>query len=77
MSDVRPPEPSRRRLPVSGIDGRPHADGGAPTDRSRLLRRSGRTTFQLNGSHGPRLRRQRRVCASFSGIPDLARNGTP
>lgn len=75
MSDARQPEATRRRLPVPGIGVGPGALAEGPTDRSRMLRRPQRTTFDLNGSDGLRLRRQRRVCASFSGIPELARNG--
>jgi hypothetical protein len=75
MPDVRQPEATRRRLPVRETGAGPGTAADSPTDRSRILRRPHRTTFHLNGSDGPRLRRQRRVCASFSGIPDLARNG--
>jgi hypothetical protein len=75
MSDARQPEATRRRLPVRGTRGVPDVQADGPIDRSRMLRRPQRTTFHLNGSDGLRLRRQRRVCASFSGIPDLARNG--
>lgn len=46
-------------------------------DRSHLLRRTPRSTlFDHDGQEdGIRLRRQRRVNASFSGIPALARDG--
>jgi hypothetical protein len=75
MPDARQPEGTRGRLPVPGTSPAAGAPAHGPTDRGRMLRRPQRTTFHLNGSDGPRLRRQRRVCASFSGIPDLARNG--
>lgn len=47
-------------------------------DRSHLLRRTHRSLFvtdveEANG--GVRLRRERRVNATFSGIPALSRNG--
>jgi hypothetical protein len=75
MLGARQPEPTRKRLPAPGVGAGPNGTDGF-THRSSILRRAPRTTFHLDGSTGLRLRRQRRVCASFSGIPDLARNGT-
>jgi len=43
-------------------------------DRYQLLRRSPRTTFDLNGVGAVRIRRRRRVSDSFSAIPDLSRS---
>jgi hypothetical protein len=74
MPGARQPEPTRKRLPAPGFGAGPNGSD-ATTHRSRILRRPPRNTFHLDGSSGLRLRRQRRVCASFSGIPDLARNG--
>lgn len=45
-----------------------------PTDRSHLLRRSRPFPFQVPQENGRvRIRRERRVFASFRGIPSLAR----
>jgi hypothetical protein len=53
-----------------------HAPDGTG-DRSYLLRRRARSPIANgNGSDSLRLRRSRRVCASFSAIPDLAREPT-
>ena len=49
-----------------------------PEDRSHLLRRTARSlcaTESGNGDGGVRLRRGRRVNASFKAIPALSRNG--
>ena len=64
--------------------GRGAANGGGsvvgvpvdPVDRSDLLRRVTAFPFPLSENHhqeGIRLRRERRVCDSFSGIRRLAR----
>ena len=47
------------------------------SDRSHLLRRSSRFPFPqlLEEAELVRIRRERRVSASFSGIPPLSRNG--
>jgi hypothetical protein len=44
--------------------------------RSHLLRRSQRHRPDPPTLNNPRIRRERRVYGPFSGIPDLARNGT-
>lgn len=45
-----------------------------PVDRSHLLKRSSEFPFPLPHSNGlVRIRRERRVCESFSGIRALAR----
>ncbi|MGK7311215.1 MAG: hypothetical protein ACN0LA_03165 [Candidatus Longimicrobiales bacterium M2_2A_002] len=47
-----------------------------PVDRSHLLKRSNPFPFPLPHSNGlVRIRRERRVCESFSGIRSLARRG--
>lgn len=71
-------EPRRGRRagasPEVGTDGR----GGLPVhpvDRSHLLRRSSAFPFPMPMSNGlVRIRRERRVCESFSAIRPLARD---
>lgn len=46
-----------------------------PLDRSHLLRRASQFPFPMPLNNGRvRIRRERRVCESFSGIRSLARN---
>lgn len=76
MPDARPTEMAPNGGPESPSA---HVNGARrPADRSYLLRRSPRLSFP----HGYvpegwriRLRRERRVNASFSGIRSLARDG--
>ena len=61
-----------------GVGGNGHSNGAThPLDRSYLLRRVTRFPFpQLQAEDDAiRIRRDRRVNASFSGIPPLTRNG--
>jgi len=75
------PAPARGRedggrgaRPVARDDGRP-SDGARPDwpPRPELLRRGGRTPAVATTGAGIRLRRERRVFASFSALPSLAR----
>lgn len=65
--------PTTRRAGGNGIQFGP----SEPLDRSYLLRRETRFPFRGITDHEEaiRLRRTRRVSASFSAIPPLARNG--
>lgn len=67
----------RAALSASPREGR----GGIPMDpvnRGHLLRRSKEFPFPLPMSNGlVRIRRERRVCESFSGIRALARDTKP
>ncbi len=57
----------------AGTNGRPGIPL-QPVDRSHLLRRASRFPFSLPYQNGVvRIRRERRVCESFSGIRSLAR----
>ena len=58
------------RAGSNGRSGIPHR----PVDRSHLLRRPTRFPFPLSDGNGVvRIRRERRVFGSFSGIPSLSR----
>lgn len=69
MTEVRGSDPMRRRPePTDGRNGR--------SGRDLVPRRPPRRRFELEqDAVGLRLRRGRRVCGSFSGIPNLSRNG--
>lgn len=59
----------------AGSNGRP-GEPLRPVDRSHLLRRRAPFPFVLPGEAGVvRIRRERRVSGSFSGIRSLARRG--
>lgn len=73
----------RRRAPRSGASAAAR-DGGRgglpfhPVDRSHLLRRSTEFPFAMPDRNGlVRIRRERRVCESFSGIRELSRRIGP
>lgn len=64
--------------PTRSNGARPEATDGRfrPDDRSHMLRRSIRSPLAAADDQGAiRIRRERRVNGSFSGIPALARNG--
>lgn len=79
-SDMRDSQPDRDTVAHGGVSARGNGKAfGLPTDpldRGHLLRRSSRFPFPriLVNSDPIRLRRERRVSASFSGIPPLSRN---
>lgn len=72
-------EPQSTPLPRVGSRAGPRGRSGIPldpVDRSHLLKRSNTFPFSLPHSNGVvRIRRERRVCESFSGIRSLARRG--
>lgn len=72
-SNGAPPRPRSNAGGGAGTSG----DGLQLQDRSHLLRRTPRSTFfgEDEFEDGIRIRRARRVNASFSEIPPLARNG--
>lgn len=77
MAEARQVEPMRRRVPPSGNGRASSEHGDGPRGRGLLLRRAQRNRFDAAPeSNGFRLRRARRVCAPFSAIPDLSRNGS-
>ena len=67
--------PGTRVAVRGGANGRPGIPL-RPVNRSHLLRRESKFPFpmpQTNGNGVVRIRRARRVCESFSGIPSLSR----
>lgn len=72
-------EIQHRHLPHAHTPSRAQGGLGADhgSDRSHLLRRRSRPpSLEGNGSDSLRLKRSRRVCGSFSAIPDLSRAPT-
>ncbi|NIR78942.1 MAG: hypothetical protein GWO00_11370 [Gemmatimonadetes bacterium] len=77
MEDTQPALGTERQTPLrSGGNGRPRKTLRL-RNRSSMLRRSCRFPFEMGPTlpNGIRIRRERRVSDSFSGIPSLARLG--
>jgi hypothetical protein len=74
MEDSQPaPDPALAGVSGAGGNGR-RGEPVQPMNRSALLRRTSRFPFEMNpGTNGIRIRRERRVSDSFSGIASLAR----
>ena len=77
MQDPKAAPEATAAGPRAGANGLPRVPV-QPVNRSHLLRRPTRFPFALPYQNGVvRIRRERRVCESFVGIPSLARHQGP